>query len=157
MTTVAWDGETLAADRLTVGGNLKRTITKLYVCGDFVYGGAGMVIEIMQVVDWLRRGAKTINSPSASSKDDCGVCGIAIHKSRKAFIVEWNESHTRLMPCEEPAWAIGCGRDFAIAAMACGKTAAEAVEIAARFDAGTGHGVNVVRFGRKWPPTIETV
>lgn len=34
----------------------------------------------------------------------------------------------------EPFYAIGSGRDFAIAAMALGKSALEAVELASRFD-----------------------
>jgi hypothetical protein len=43
-----------------------------------------------------------------------------------------------------PPCAIGSGMDFALAAMACGKTAAEAVEIAARFDPNTGGRVDVI-------------
>lgn len=42
--------------------------------------------------------------------------------------------------------AIGSGRDFALAAMHCGKSALEAVQIAGYFDTGTGgatHGVNI--------------
>lgn len=43
-------------------------------------------------------------------------------------------------------WAIGCGADFALAAMACGKTAVESVRIAAKLDSKCGMGVNTVRF-----------
>lgn len=38
--------------------------------------------------------------------------------------------------------AFGSGRDFAIAAMALGKTAVEAVRVASRFDVSTGEGVD---------------
>jgi ATP-dependent protease HslVU (ClpYQ) peptidase subunit len=43
-----------------------------------------------------------------------------------------------------PQTAIGTGRDYALAAMHCGSTAAEAVAIAALFDPGTGGGVDTV-------------
>ena len=39
---------------------------------------------------------------------------------------------------EEQFFAIGCGGDFALAAMECGKTPKEAVEIAAKFTVNTG-------------------
>ncbi len=44
----------------------------------------------------------------------------------------------------DPFAAIGSGSGIALGAMAAGKTAAEAVEIAARFDSGTGNGVDVL-------------
>jgi ATP-dependent protease HslVU (ClpYQ) peptidase subunit len=46
---------------------------------------------------------------------------------------------------EHGFWAFGSGRDFAIAAMACGKSAREAVEIACQFDTGCGLGVDVMQ------------
>lgn len=39
---------------------------------------------------------------------------------------------------------MGSGRDFAIAAMHCGKTAREAVEIASLYENGCGNGVDVL-------------
>lgn len=45
-----------------------------------------------------------------------------------------------------PRWAVGSGADLAIGAMACGKTAREAVRIACRYDFKSGLGVDVVKF-----------
>lgn len=42
------------------------------------------------------------------------------------------------MPCSRAYHAVGSGRDFALAAMACGRSAHEAVDIAMAFDNGTG-------------------
>ena len=47
---------------------------------------------------------------------------------------------------ESPFIALGTGREYAMAAMHLGKTAAEAIEVAAHFDSGTGNGVDVLGF-----------
>lgn len=46
---------------------------------------------------------------------------------------------------EDPFVAVGSGRDYAMAVMALGHDATRAVEIAARFDPGTGNGVDGMR------------
>jgi ATP-dependent protease HslVU (ClpYQ) peptidase subunit len=43
---------------------------------------------------------------------------------------------------------IGSGRDFAIGALYSGKTPRAAIQIAAKLDNGTGHGVKEIRFGK---------
>lgn len=43
-----------------------------------------------------------------------------------------------------PFWAAGSGADYAMGAMAAGKDAKEAVEIACRFDINCGLGVDVL-------------
>jgi ATP-dependent protease HslVU (ClpYQ) peptidase subunit len=43
---------------------------------------------------------------------------------------------------EDKKTATGSGRDYALAAMHCGKTAREAVEIACLFETGCGNGVD---------------
>ena len=44
--------------------------------------------------------------------------------------------------------AIGCGRDFAMAAMYLGSTAVEAVKVASALDCGCGNGIDVLTFRR---------
>jgi ATP-dependent protease HslVU (ClpYQ) peptidase subunit len=46
-------------------------------------------------------------------------------------------------------FAIGSGSEYAIAAMACGKSPKEAVALAARFDSDTGHPIDVMALKRK--------
>lgn len=57
----------------------------------------------------------------------------------------------RLMrePVIERCYAVGSGSHFALAAMACGKTAVEAVRLAARFDPGTGGRVESITLRKK--------
>jgi hypothetical protein len=157
MTTIAWDGKTLAADRLcVVGGNLKRTITKLFNCGDYVFGGSGSLGDVMRSVDWLRDGAPMPNNIGAHSADESGQIGIAVYRDGAPFVVVLEMTHLRLLPLEDPFYAVGSGRDFAIAAMALGKDAADAVELTARFDVWTGRGVNLMRCrDSKWPLPIS--
>ena len=45
---------------------------------------------------------------------------------------------------EDETFAIGCGRDFALAAMHLGKTAREAVEVAIALDSGCGNGIDAL-------------
>jgi hypothetical protein len=52
------------------------------------------------------------------------------------------------MPILERFWSVGSGRDFALAAMALGKTAKEAIELAHMFDASTGDKVDVIEIVR---------
>ena len=45
---------------------------------------------------------------------------------------------------EDKQWAIGSGRDYAIAAMHLGRTAAEAVAVACLFDVSCGMGIDTM-------------
>lgn len=54
---------------------------------------------------------------------------------------------TRAARCDLPCYgAIGCGRDFAIGAMAAGATAIEALDIASRYDSTTGGDLRIRTF-----------
>ena len=58
-------------------------------------------------------------------------------------IRKWERSPYPLKFHDEQ-FAIGSGRDFALAAMYLGKTAAQAVEVACVFDSGCGNGVDAM-------------
>lgn len=137
MTTVAWDGKTLAADTLaTDPWGLKDYGTKIIHGNGWIGGCAGQRHEIAKwkkvalhlsfeevlelgVPDWH----KDDNDPSILITNGNGsyrATGGVFMKNQRGF------------------WAIGSGRDFALAALYCGKTAKEAVEVAMHFDSGTG-------------------
>lgn len=106
--------------------NVKTRFQKLYRLPDgSLFGAAGDLEEILAVLEWLRGGEK----PEGVERFEGMVVGPA-----GGAILGY-----RLMrrPIAEPFHALGSGSYFAIAAMACGKTAAEAVRLAARFDSGT--------------------
>ena len=148
MTTIAWDGKTVAADRLaTRGGNLRSDVSKLHVSIEWVYGGAGQLDATLEIAHWLLTGASPDARPTL---EEGGAYGLAIRRSDgRCFRVEGK----RPVLCEvrETFTACGSGRDFAIAAMALGKNARDAVKLAAQFDIFTGGGVDVrdVRAGKR--------
>lgn len=60
--------------------------------------------------------------------------------------VETTSTYGVVHPCREPFYAIGSGTKCALAAMHCGLSAAEAVEVAKRVDPHTGGRVQVYSF-----------
>lgn len=133
MTTVAWDGETLAADTHSET-TVRLKMHKLYrLANEDLFAAAGSVQEMLAVLGWLNGG----EMPTALENFE----GLIITKMGAERLGE------RLMrvPSLEPFCALGSGAHFAIAAMACGKNAVEAVRIAARFDPGTGGAIDALR------------
>lgn len=139
MTTVAWDGKTMAADSLaTDNWGMKEVVSNKIIVGqDFLLGCAGEHGKIMR---WF----KAIG-PDVSAKYLLNA-GYANYDSR-------DNDPNLLLVCERGAFrhvggvfmpisrgfhAVGSGRDYALMAMRLGKTAAEAVALAMEFDNGTG-------------------
>jgi hypothetical protein len=128
MTTIAWDGTTLAGDTLgVIGETVKIMVHKLFRLADGrLYGGTGEWQEVLAVRDWLTHGGE---KPHLED-----FAGIVIDKIMRC----WRLEETLIfLPILEPTHAIGSGRDFALAAMALGCTATDAVLLAAQFDVWT--------------------
>lgn len=141
MTVIVWDGKTLAADKRACNGTLIRTTTKIFKINGCLLGYAGDPSFGNQMVAWFADGEKPESFPQQQrDKDDwIGLLVIrpdkTIHKYERApHPIEFEDEH----------FAFGCGRDFALAALHCGKTAREAVEIACLFDNGCGNGVDTL-------------
>lgn len=143
MTVIAWDGEMLAADKRAVMGGSAYPVTKIHrVDRDRLAGIAGNLSRGQIIVEWLRAGAAVADYPKQDGDDDwTGV--MVVHRDGRI-----DKYETRGVPfrIDHPFYAIGTGRDFATAAMALGKTAREAVELACIYGADCGNGVDVLRF-----------
>ncbi|CAN7326902.1 hypothetical protein LJR084_001896 [Variovorax sp. LjRoot84] len=141
MTVIAWDGKTLAADKRTGFGGLHATTTKIHRVNGCLLGGAGTTAQIAEMVEWFAKGRDAGKLP-ASQRDakDC-VSLLVIEPTGRVLQFE-NTPHPLVL--ENRMWAIGSGRDFAMAAMHCGKTAAEAVEIACHLDLNCGNGIDTL-------------
>lgn len=128
MTTIAWDGRTLAADTLATAGGLAYGIVKAVRLKDGrLYAGSGAAEDCQAVLNWLYSGGE-----KPTVKD---YAGIVIG----ADLSIWRyEDKLVPFPVTDRFHAIGSGRDFAIAAMHMGKTAREAVELAIVYDIYTG-------------------
>lgn len=138
MTTIAWDGKVLAADKRMVHAGLYATVTKIRRIGGLLVAAAGDFDSAQEMFAWIEAGRVPADFPSIQKESDRYV-GILIIEGGKVFKYERSAIPFEI---EEPYFAIGSGRDFALAAMACGRTAVEAVEVAALFDVGTGNGVD---------------
>ena len=139
MTTIAWDGKTLAADRMACIGNTKNTcISKIHTLKEGGYAAAaGHAGAGALVFQWLDKGAMADDYP-LSDPELCTVIVI----TKDGQILQFDGSAP--VKLEAPFYAIGSGRDFALAAMHLGKSAKEAVEISSELDQSTGNGVDVV-------------
>lgn len=138
MTCVAWDGESLAADKRACAGSSISTVTKIHRIGNKLVGYAGELVSGIQLVNWIRDGGEF---PMAIAQD--GEPPVQILLIADGLITVYENSPVPLV-FEDPFFAIGSGRDYAIAAMHCGRTAAEAVEIASQYDADCGNGIDVL-------------
>lgn len=142
MTTVAWDGTSLAADRRCSGSAGSAAVGKIFRLKDGrLLAGAGTYDDIVEVVAWLEAGAKEAKRPKLGDRDDGS--DILLIDGGRAYWLTW--PHLRPVLFNERFTAVGSGGPYALGAMAAGKSAKEAVEIAARFDNMTGHGVDVVQ------------
>ncbi|MGH8472845.1 MAG: hypothetical protein ACREVJ_10425 [Gammaproteobacteria bacterium] len=142
MTTIAWDGESLASDTLAFA-SIKCRVRKLYRLPDgALFGAAGACQQVLEVLAWLNGGDK----PTVDLDNFDGLFITA------AGVVE--NIGTRLMrePVLEPFYAIGSGAPFAMTAMACGCSAVEAVRMAIRFDPGSGGRVERLKLRRRDEP-----
>jgi len=140
MTTVAWDGKTIAADgQRTHGGDCVvpgDVHNKLHVLkSGSVFAGAGDVGEILMVADWLDAGCKPGDRPKLSND---GFGGLIAHPRGRC---EKIDSNLRPMPVNSRFMAVGSGESFALTAMYLGKTAEEAVRVASKFDVFTNGNV----------------
>lgn len=151
MSVIAWDGKMIAADKQATCAGLRTTVTKLRRVqaepGQFGYGEvmavAGDQDSGLMVMLWYEQGADPAKWPACQSDKDAW-CRLLVASADGARIFERQPMSLKI---EDPFYAHGSGRDYAMAAMACGKSAEEAVLIASRFDNGCGMGVDVVRFG----------
>lgn len=144
MTCIAWDGTTLAADRLAAYGGMTNEVTKIHRVNGVLVGGSGDLPFVLEMIEWVRAGRKPEDFPPAQrSKDDwqpllvIEVDGTTSLYERTPYPVRNKNKHV----------AIGSGREFARAAMHLGRTAREAVEVACALSIECGGGIDVLSLG----------
>jgi len=130
MTTIAWDGKSLAADRQT--SMFRGACTKVVrlACGH-LFGSSGDLRDGVSVQKWLEGGGE---KPKVSDSFHAILIEFGT-----LYVLEENLSRIKY---DRPFFAVGSGRDFAMAAMLLGKTARDAVLIAHQLDVNTGADVD---------------
>lgn len=139
MTTICWDGETLAADKQSTIGLAPVETRKAHRVSrngsQVLFGCAGNSYECYAFRKWA---TGQIEKPQF--KDISLIC---VDHDRQVWIAD--ESLIWL-PISAKQWGIGSGSEYALGAMAAGSTATQAIRIASKLDVHSGLGVDVVRF-----------
>lgn len=141
MTIVCWDGKTLAADRMGDAGGLKRSTTKIFRFDGGLFGSAGSASRGAELFAWITAGADPAAVPAFQLSPDEYQSAMVVRSDGTVWIYGCSAHPFRM---EDPFHAIGSGRDFAIAAMHLGHTAAQAVEVASLFETGCGNGIDTL-------------
>lgn len=140
MTTIAWDGKTLAADKQATCAGLRGTTTKIRrTPTGHLMAWTGDEDSGRAVAGWYEEGADPAKWPKCQEDKELWSRLIVVNCVGEAFTFERQPIAMRV---EDAFMAWGSGRDFAMAAMHCGKTAREAVTVASHYDVSTGMGVD---------------
>ncbi len=142
MTVIAWDGQTLAADKLACSGATRGTVTKIRRFGGELLAVAGNLSIGMEMAAWYEAGAKPADYPASNRNLNEGASLIVVKPDRTVWKYE---SSPYPFQCEGAFQAFGSGDESAKVAMACGKTAAEAVGLVSMFNTGCGNGCDTLR------------
>lgn len=154
MTTIAFDGKTLASDsQATSGGMVVSTREqKLFIGGDWLINGqkvlafglagdCGVEHELFNVLscdlDFMSEFSAHISFSALAVTGNDESYFLWKDKDSTRVVISRNYGHA----------AIGSGSTIAITAMHLGKTAAEAVKVATELDTLSGGSVNKVYFG----------
>jgi hypothetical protein len=141
MTTIAFDGKTLATDSQDTG-SYKEYVNKILVINNTVIVGTGSVDGIVAITDWLVD--KTKDYPKV---EDATV--FVFSNINNIITIQQYDSrptpNTRGLS-KGGFFAAGSGGDFALGAMLNGATAKQAVKIACKLDASSSGPVNVYKF-----------
>ena len=144
MTVIAWDGRTLAADKMCCAAGYGYTVTKIHRLRDgslAAFTGDGD--HAMSLLDWLNGAMDPRAYPDPQKDNDTS-----------AFVVRpdglcWSYGKTAYpQRMEDKFYAAGHGRDFALAAMHCGLSARDAVELTCKLDVFCGNGVDAMEILR---------
>ncbi|MHB1371985.1 MAG: hypothetical protein ACYCW7_17560 [Pseudomonadaceae bacterium] len=148
MTTIAWDGDTLAADRCSWSGGARRTVRKAfkitmkdgetYLCAFF---GSGEFAHA--VMEWMTGTLSTPPDCSSFGVDPETACAVVIDKKKRIWLLG---ARLRYMRMREKKFAVGAGHEFAWGALEAGASAKQAVMIAAKRSDYAGLGVDCVSF-----------
>lgn len=145
MSTVAWDGKVLAADRQATNYDCAQPCSKIKRLKDgTILAVTGGYAEGLLMMQWYEDGGKPFEYPKFQEDKDDWCRLIAVSPSGEIFEYERRPIGMRF-PSGPRAW--GSGRDYALGAMAAGASAIQAVEIACRFDINSGCGVESFELG----------
>ncbi|HBG30680.1 MAG TPA: hypothetical protein DDW98_08645 [Gammaproteobacteria bacterium] len=149
MTTIAWDGKTLAADRCSWSGGIRREVRKVFKInakdrGPLLVAFSGTGAYCLRVLEWMKGEGERPNPSDWWDRDTiCNACAVAIDSDRRVWLLG-NDLHWQRM--YEDKFANGAGHEIAWGALEAGATAVRAIEIAMKRSDFAGLGVDSVEF-----------
>lgn len=143
MTVIAFDGKIIAADKQATNNGLRHICNKLEKIKGGYIAIAGTDNKSLPMVEWYKKGCKIKDFPP-QIKDEFGL--IIVFKNGEVYQYE-NAPYPIKRTDKIMAW--GCGRDYAIGAMAAGKNAIDAVKITSDHSVDCGLGVDWVKIEGK--------
>lgn len=143
MTVIAWDGRTLAADRMAECDGTTLSVRKVYRAstGQAV-AVAGTAAHIIPLLRWVEAGARPEDWPEFQRSDQSSTLVVA---TPGRVLTYEQEPHPIEFLSRAQAW--GCGRAAALGALLAGASAVRAVMITGRVDSACGRGVDAVPVG----------
>lgn len=146
MTTIAYKDGILAGDTLATGyNNHSYGNKKVFKTKYFLFGFTGTLAYLERSLEWIKKHEKpnVLEFNEIFDKDVFGeeTTVLLINKNRKLFLSSDGKPFYQARYKET---ALGSGGDYAIGAMACGKSAVEAVKVARSLDPRTGGAVTFV-------------
>lgn len=142
MTTLAFDGTTLAVDKQFTWGSTPHQVTKLYKCNKEVFmAGCGDLIDLQQMANFIAEGMKG-KSPKIKKGSEFMILNT---KQKKLYFVD----HRLVLHEMQAPLTLGSGGDFALTGMKMGLDAVSAIRLAAKMDVYTGFGVDSVDINGK--------
>lgn len=151
MTTIAWDGKSIAGDRLmTIGGtpvtSPESKIRKLTYDGQPALAGHSGTSEYGRaLVAWIADGCRPGDAPELRTDEDNGCAAMVCTREGVTLF----SNSVRGVFLGKIRWAMGSGADYALGAMAAGASAKRAAEIAIALDVNSGFDVDVLKLGVK--------
>lgn len=136
MTTIAFDGKTMACDtRVTCGSSYYNTDTKIYENDAYIIGVAGDAGVGTMLID-----CPYILQPRHYDFDFEALVFVkdAQKLYKVAFYKSWDCALSSVIPIADSFAAVGSGSPYALAAMECGYSAHGGVTVASKFDSNTG-------------------
>lgn len=142
MTTIAFDGRTLASDGQVSGGYISSyKYKKIFSKNGWLIGAAGRLSECAMFIEWFEKWLHAQEGREQGIKVDPvepfdreEFTALVISPERECMVFE---SGRDMFEVEAP-FAIGSGSPFAIAAMKAGAGAKKAVEVAIDLDPYSG-------------------
>ena len=142
MTVIAWDGKTLVADKRAVLYGHPSTTTKIFRAPDgSLLGASGEQDTATALIAWYCDGADGV---FPDNDDDDGGVAARLLVITPTGAIHTYERFPLPMIMQDKFYAIGSGRDYALAAMHLGLNAYAAVEVAIALDNGCGNGIDAL-------------